>query len=139
MARLSGSTAEFIHMWLLMNIGKEPFFLNEAGRLSLRFRPILSKELFTKKQCRIGVDVYREKNVIIEKNCYAFIFLGITLVVYHNPKQRNTYGKNGVSVETIVLEDKEKRITTITADSIPEEYAYDIRAGKYSRIDMHLS
>ena len=37
-ARLSGSTAEFIHMWLLMNTGPEPFFL-ERLRSSTIPRP----------------------------------------------------------------------------------------------------
>lgn len=138
-ARLSGSTAEFIHMWLLMNIGTEPFFIDGAGRLALRFRPVLSRKLFTKKQCSIGIDAYGRNKVIIAKNCYAFIFLGTTLVVYHNPKQRNTYGNNGVSVTKIVLEDKEKKITAIHSDIIGEEYAPATRAGAYARIDIYLS
>ncbi|MBU1913066.1 MAG: hypothetical protein KKB22_06015, partial [Candidatus Omnitrophica bacterium] len=34
-ARLSGSTAEMLSIWLLMSAGKEPFFLNEKGELNL--------------------------------------------------------------------------------------------------------
>src|SRR5208283_116476 len=48
-ARLSGSTAEFLHMWLLMNMGVKPFSLDHEGRLTLRFEPLLASWLFTSK------------------------------------------------------------------------------------------
>jgi len=34
-ARLSGSTAEIIHMWLIMNVGLRPFYLSREGKLCL--------------------------------------------------------------------------------------------------------
>ena len=43
-ARLSGSTAEFIHMWQLMFFGKEPFGYQD-GKLSLRFDPFIPSYL----------------------------------------------------------------------------------------------
>lgn len=39
-ARLSGSTAEFLHMWQLMFFGKTPFTV-EKGELCLKFAPFL--------------------------------------------------------------------------------------------------
>lgn len=39
-ARLSGSTAEFLQIWLLMMFGERPFFLEE-GRLAFRIRPCI--------------------------------------------------------------------------------------------------
>ncbi|MFA5315380.1 MAG: hypothetical protein WC409_05525, partial [Candidatus Omnitrophota bacterium] len=38
-ARLSGSTAEFIQMWILLSAGPRPFFLDAAGELSFRLEP----------------------------------------------------------------------------------------------------
>ena len=35
-ARLSGSTAEFLHMWLLMNMGLKPFALDDQGHVDLK-------------------------------------------------------------------------------------------------------
>ena len=86
---------------------------------------------------RYAVDTKRE--VTIEKNCYAFNFLGATLVVYHNPKRRNTYGKNRVNVEKIILEGKNKRIVTFNSGVITDECAYAVRAGEFVRIDIYLS
>ena len=44
-ARLSGSTAEFISMWNLMMWGKHPFVMEE-GRLQLQLQPVLPAWLF---------------------------------------------------------------------------------------------
>jgi hypothetical protein len=74
-ARLSGSTAEFVQIWLVMNVGKAPFFLDKNGRLVLSLFPALAGWLF---------DKHGE---------YKFRFLGKTQVTYHNPKRLNTFGK----------------------------------------------
>ncbi|MDP8213250.1 MAG: hypothetical protein P9X22_08200, partial [Candidatus Zapsychrus exili] len=49
-ARLSGSTAEFVHIWLLMNVGKNPFSLDQNKKLKLSLNPALKGKLFTKKE-----------------------------------------------------------------------------------------
>mgnify|MGYP001608200267 FL=1 len=54
-ARLSGSTAEFLEIWLQINLGPKPFFLNEKNELNLRFNPILSGWLFNKKACIVSI------------------------------------------------------------------------------------
>ena len=46
-ARLSGSTAEFLHMWQLMFFGPNPFRFRE-GALSLRFDPFVPEYLMPK-------------------------------------------------------------------------------------------
>lgn len=138
-ARLSGSTCEFIHMWLLMNVGENPFFIDASDKLALRLRPALPKELFTKKRSLLHTGVSGSNAVAIEKDCYAFNFLGSTLVVYHNPKRQNTYGKNAVSVKKVVLENKTGKFTTLNSAIIPHEYAYAVRAKAYARIDAHLA
>lgn len=47
LARLSGSTAEFLSMWVLMMIGPEVFFVNEeSGLLEMQLIPALPSWLF---------------------------------------------------------------------------------------------
>ena len=48
-ARLSGSTAEFIDMWLTMILGYNPFFVNENNDLVFSLKPIINGEFFDKK------------------------------------------------------------------------------------------
>ncbi|MFA5145746.1 MAG: hypothetical protein WC723_07125, partial [Candidatus Omnitrophota bacterium] len=66
-ARLSGSTVEFLQIWLIMNLGSRPFFLNERDELNLKFAPSLAGWLFDKH------------------GQYSFKFLSKTSVIYHNP------------------------------------------------------
>ncbi|MCX5692428.1 MAG: hypothetical protein NTX47_01900 [Candidatus Omnitrophica bacterium] len=126
-ARLSGSTAEMLNVWLLMSAGKEPFFVNEKGGLSLKFSPMLPSWLFTKNPGR-G----------FPENTYAFKFLGKTLVVYHNPKMKDTVGKNSVKVNSIVLEYNDGRKIDIQKDIIGQPYSLDVRNRKVRRIDINL-
>ena len=63
-ARLSGSTAEFIQMWQIMMFGQTPFTM-ENGTLSLQFAPLLPEYL-------IGEDKQLEA-----------VFLGSIPVTYH--------------------------------------------------------
>lgn len=49
-ARLSGSTAEFLHMWLLMFFGPNPFRM-ENGALCLQFAPFLPDYLMPEDGC----------------------------------------------------------------------------------------
>lgn len=47
LARLSGSTAEFLSMWILMTLGPNLFYLeDETHDLRLRFLPALPRWLF---------------------------------------------------------------------------------------------
>lgn len=47
LARLSGSTSEFLSMWVLMMIGPEPFFIDEAtGLVHMRLLPALPRWMF---------------------------------------------------------------------------------------------
>jgi hypothetical protein len=126
-ARLSGSTAEMVNIWILMNVGDKPFFMNEEDELCLRFRPILPSWLFTKK----AQDGF-------PKNSYAFKFLGKTIVVYHNPKMKNTQGPNSARPRFIVLRYNDGRKIEIKRDIIPFPYSRDVRDRKVSKIDVYL-
>lgn len=138
-ARLSGSTCEFLNMWLLMNVGERPFFIDRQGKLALRFRPILSKELFTKQRQVVQTEGNGSKEITIEKHCYAFYFLGSCLVVYHNPRQLDTYGSKAARIEKIRLEAKDGKVVELVCDVLAEIHARAVRSGKLSRIDILLS
>jgi hypothetical protein len=120
-ARLSGSTAEFIHLWLLMNLGKKPFYLNDKKELSFRFSPALAGWLFTRKE-----------------KTYSFRLLGEIQVVYYNPKRKNTFGKNGVKPKKIIVFDKNNRSMEFKSDTVPAPYAERIRARQINRIEVYL-
>ncbi len=126
-ARLSGSTAEMLSIWILMNVGKNPFFLNEKEELCLKFRPSLPAWLFTERS-RNG----------FPKKTYAFKFLGKTQVVYHNPRMKNTVGKNSVRTRFIVMKYYDGKKIEIKKDVIGLPYSRDARDRKVKKIDIYL-
>jgi hypothetical protein len=141
-ARLSGSTAEVIHIWMLMNMGPQPFFLNERGELNLRFRPVLDKRLFTTKKTVVEYLDSRQtwKKITLSQNTYAFKLLGSTLVVYHNKKRKDTFSENGCTVERIELTyPNRKRPVILAAETISSPYAQQIREHKVDRIDIFFN
>ncbi len=139
-ARLSGSTAEFVHMWLLMNVGERPFSLDADGEPTLRFAPTLPGHWFTEKRTsRTYIDKEGiERSVTIPGNSFAYLFLGKTLVVYANPQRRNTYGAGSAKVRRIRWDDRDGSPVTIDGDTIPAPYAREIRDGFVARIDIEL-
>jgi hypothetical protein len=120
-ARLSGSTVEFLQLWLHMNSGKKPFFLNEKNELNLRFSPVLPGWLFSAKE-----------------KTYSFRFLSNIPVVYHNPKKGDTFGKDGVRVKKIILNQDGGKTVEIASDTVPSPYAREIRERKVKSLDIYL-
>lgn len=140
-ARLSGSTAEFVHIWLWMNVGQNPFLMNQQDELCLHFEPILAKELFTEKsEVIFHVNHYGEwEEVMFPKSTYAFHFLGSVLVVYHNPNNLDIFPDSDYQIERILLTyGGEKKPMCLTDGFVPAPYAQDIRDGKVGRIDVHF-
>lgn len=119
-ARLSGSTAEFLSIWLMMNTGNKPFFLNQRGELNLRLRPCLAGWLFRRD------------------GSYSFNFLSDIRVVYHNAKRKDTFGRNAVKTAKITFQDKDKKPVEISSNTIPSPYAEQIRSRLIKRIDIYL-
>jgi hypothetical protein len=119
-ARLSGSTAEFLSIWLIMNAGLKPFFLNNKGELNLRFAPLLAGWLFDKK------------------GNYKFKFLGKTCVTYHNKKKKNTFGKDSAKISRITITETSGKIIELSQDSIPAPYAEKIRNLEVKSIEIYL-
>ncbi|MBN1406074.1 MAG: hypothetical protein JW946_06105 [Candidatus Omnitrophica bacterium] len=129
-ARLSGSTAEFIHMWLMMCAGKRPFYLDNYGKLRLELKPILPSWLFFAK----GGSASGGK-----RNTFSFRFLNKTTVVYHNPKAKNTFGKAAPKIKSITIKPFNKKAITLNTPFIPAPFSYDARDGKIEQIDIVLS
>ncbi len=137
-ARLSGSTAEFLHMWLYMNAGAKPFTLGPKNELRLEFKPILPGWLFSKKAGTINYLNASERLETIElpANSYAFKFLGSILVVYHNSKRLDTHK---TKIKTIHLRYSHLPQPVVLATSaIPPPHAQAIREKKIHRIDVHF-
>ena len=133
-ARLSGATVEALNMWMLMVLGKEPFFTGTDGRLCLRFKPALKKEMFTAAPTSLSIG---GKKIAIEKDCLAFNLFSSTLVVYHNPQCKDTYADDCRAVKIVVDIDGKK--TAIDSDSIGAPLSEAIRHGYASRIDVYFS
>jgi len=119
-ARLSGSTAEFVQIWLIMNLGKHPFSLDKENNLNLQLKPVLAGWLFNKQ------------------GNYSFNFLSEIRVNYHNPKRKNTFGKNAAKVKRIVLHGEQSPIE-LFQDTIPSPYAEEIRNRMIRRIDVYFT
>ena len=115
-ARLSGSTAEYISMWVLMTAGKQPFVV-EDDQLILNFRPILPGWLFK------------------EEGTFTFRFLGTCDVTVHNPQARDTY-KQGMIIKRIQLRSDEETVK-IDDGKIKSPYAEMVRAGEFDSIDLY--
>ncbi|MFH1338733.1 MAG: cellobiose phosphorylase, partial [Candidatus Omnitrophota bacterium] len=119
-ARLSGSTAEFVHIWRIINVGRNPFFINGKGELNLKFSPVLAGWLFRKD------------------GTYGFNFLSSIKLTYRNPGRRNTFGKKAVAVKRVSFKDKNGNDVQIQSDIIPAPYAGQIRSRLIFQIDLFL-
>ena len=140
-ARLSGSTAEFLHIWLLMNVGLNPFSVDPQKGINLRLNPSLASWLFTEKESLVGFlnPKGQWETICLPANVYAFNFLGQILVVYHNPNRKNTYGPDKTSVSEIHLTyPSKKKPVVLQAAFIPAPYAEEVRDKKVTRIDVYL-
>lgn len=138
-ARLSGSTAEFIHMWLLMSAGPKPFVLDAAGALNCRLAPLLPAWLFTKAEREIEYVLDgKPVRVTVPRNAYGFMFLGRTFVVYHNPKRKDTFGRGKAEIERVELLDMKGKKWEIAGALVPAPWAQAVRERAFARIDVYM-
>jgi len=139
-ARLSGSTAEWVSLWLLMNVGKRPFSIGPDGKVTLRFEPRIPEWMFLKEDVtRVYYDeAGTPTKVRAPKDSVAFLFLSKTVVFYHNPKRLNTYGRLRVSVKKIRLRTANGSTVDFKGDTIPSPWSLKVREGLIGRIDIEL-
>lgn len=129
-ARLSGTTAEFIHIWALLTVGEKPFEQAPEG-LRLTFRPVLPDEWFTTEPVK---SEFMGREIEFPADVLATAFLGSVLLVYHNPKRRSTYGSQSV----IPVEWSVDEGTRNAGTFIPQDVAIAVRNRAISRIDVWL-
>lgn len=87
LARLSGSTAEFLSMWVLMMIGPKPFFLDEeTGELQMQLLPALPLWFFEKDRTELKKHHDSDKLRVVEFKLFAAI-----TVQYHNIRQTDLF------------------------------------------------
>ena len=117
-ARLSGATAELLNIWVLLCLGREPFYLDERGSVVMRFAPLLKKELFTADKT------------------FSFKLFSSTWVTYHNPNRRDTFAK-GVKPERIALKAAGRK-HLVKGSSLPSGLSRQVREGKVEKIDVYF-
>jgi hypothetical protein len=115
-ARLSGSTAEFLSIWSFMMAGKQPFVMRD-GQLQLSLQPALPGWLFT------------------AEGCASFSFLGKCMVTYHNPKRVDTFA-DGARIQRIELRTDDGKSIKIDGDVIGHPHAALVRDGRVEQIDL---
>lgn len=117
-ARLTGSTAEFISIWNRMIFGKAPFQVGLDG-LSLQFRPVIPKILFPADGLLMGT------------------FLGCVAVFYHtNGFAELCPGAYMIKRYHVSFENTS---IDINGNVIPEPWAIKIRNRIAKRIDVYFT
>jgi hypothetical protein len=113
-ARLSGSTAEFISIWNIMMAGKHPFTM-QNGQLCLALRPALPGWLFT------------------DDGKVSFRFLGRCTVTYHNQARHDIPASEPVR---IVFTTPDGQSIDITGPDLKSPYAEMVRNGQLEVLDV---
>ncbi len=122
-ARLTGSTVEWIHVWMLMCVGDKFFWVDENGQLVFEFSPKLPEWLFTSESRKVPA------RGALPANSFAFQLFGKTLVVYKNPKRYNCYS-DGVGVMRIeVISNQEGKVFSVEGNRLEGQLAYLLRSG----------
>ncbi|WP_410513251.1 cellobiose phosphorylase [Paenibacillus sp. BR2-3] len=118
-ARLSGSTAEFLSMWRVMMAGNKVFSVVD-GELALTLAPALPGWLFD------------------EQGSLSFTLLGSTAVTYYNPRRADTFGENGAVIQNLTLEYQEGNAVEIPGALLRGIHAEALRRGEIARIGVVL-
>ncbi|QRN84022.1 cellobiose phosphorylase [Chloroflexota bacterium] len=118
-ARLSGSTAEFLSMMLLFLVGPNPFIVDEQKDLILAFKPALPGDFFD------------------EEGTLSFKFLGQCDVTYINPKRKDTYSSE-TQIEKIILYLPGGFKFALDDGVIPAPYSKMVRDGEINKIKVFI-
>ncbi|MFP4510454.1 MAG: hypothetical protein ACLFNQ_10015 [Spirochaetaceae bacterium] len=118
-ARLSGSTAEFVSIWIVMFFGPRVFRL-DGGALQAVFEPFIPEELFDgsdRLSCR---------------------FMHRTTVTYLNPTRAHIVPGGPVQPARMALTLKDGSGVEIAGNTLPPPYAAMLRDGGLSAIEITL-
>ncbi len=133
-ARLSGSTVEFLHLWTHLFLGPGPFVF-ENGQLLFKPEPVLSKSFFSEQEQSAYPFGHEE---ILPPNTTACALFGATLLVYLNPSRQDTFGPALVTPVAYRLYDREGRVQTVESRCLRGQAAEALRLGQFRRIDVDL-
>jgi hypothetical protein len=139
-ARLSGSTAEFVHILSLMTLGERPFTVTGEGELQLKFEPVLPKWLFTDREqkAQIWRDGKQETWVTPAK-AFTCTFLGDVRLMYRNTRKGDTFGPKAVKPQSITLiNDRQGKTIEVQGDTVSGPLAEMIRDRQFNRIEVEL-
>ncbi len=114
-ARLSGSTAEVISMWVKMFVGDQGYHI-EDDKLTFTFDPILTSEFFD------------------ENGEASFKLFSKTKVTYINPKGLDTFGEDGCRVSKISVDGE-----AVDGICLSGATAENLREGKINEIRIELN
>lgn len=134
-ARLSGSTAEFLSIWVLMFIGPKPFMLDEGGKLKMQLMPALPLWLFEVPPSNAVPSVAKlpataminpmepaddsDKPISLNFNLFSTI-----RVTYVNTKKVDLFDMLPTKYEVTFLDGT---VSVITGGTVPTEIAIRIR------------
>ncbi|MFW6066365.1 MAG: cellobiose phosphorylase, partial [Planctomycetota bacterium] len=138
--RTSGTTAEVVHMLLIMSFGQRPFRMSE-GELALKFEPVLPLWLFTESPSEreiIRPDGSAEM-LGFPAETYSAMFLGKVVVTYHNPSRKATFGDDAAVVTGYRLIYDDGREVTQKGDTLTGRAVGDVRDRKVARIEVTLA
>ncbi len=133
-ARLSGSTVEFLHLWTHLFLGPAPFVF-EQGRLRFKPEPVLAKSLFSTVERTASPFGFEET---LPAHSAACALLGATLLVYINPERRDTFGQAAVKPCSYRLHGRDGSLQTVEGSYLEGQIAEALRAGLFRRVDVVL-
>ena len=120
LARLSGSTAEFLSIWLLVFAGPAPFTLGDGGGLELALRPAVPAKLFK------------------DDGTVTFTFLGGVEVTYVNPSRADSWTLEVVKMELLASKDDDGAKTTVDGPALTGAAAEAVRNLQYEAVRVYL-
>jgi len=130
-ARLSGATVELLNIWIVMCLGERPFFTDKEGNLCIKFSPVIKKSLFTTQPVSFEL---AGRDINLPPNTFSFKLFSSVLVVYHNPKRRDSFK---AKVKKIEINTGGRKVT-LYSNVIRAPFSYDVREKKVERIDVYL-
>jgi hypothetical protein len=133
-ARLSGSTVEFMHLWTHLFLGPRPFVV-EQGRLRFKPEPVLAKSLFSTAESIVNPFGVEET---LPAHSAARALLGTTLLVYINSEYRDTFGQSTVKPCRYRLYGRDGSLQTVESPYLEGGTAEALREGRFRRVDVEL-
>jgi len=119
LARLSGSTAEFLSIWKLMFMGPNPYIMNDDGDVEMQLVPALPIWLF--EDMEAGAEGKRDDdgNLVVSYKLFASI-----MVTYHNTLGTDLFD---VLPKSYIVHMDDGSTVEVEGSTVPTETAVQIR------------